>query len=59
MPPEWVLLLVGCLLGVSSGISVVIFDKGVSMQAGVLQMGLLWIPYTVMMIFTMRRRMPS
>ncbi|KAH8947467.1 hypothetical protein BDL97_11G042400 [Sphagnum fallax] len=29
MPPEWVLLLVGCLIGVSSGISVVIFDKGV------------------------------
>ncbi len=57
MPPEWVLLLVGCLIGVSSGISVVIFDKGVSMQAGLLQMGLLWIPCTVMMIFSMRRRM--
>lgn len=59
MPPEWVLLLVGCLLGVSSGISVVVFDKGVSMQAVLLQMGLLWIPCTVMMIFSMRRRMSS
>lgn len=29
MPPEWVLLLLGCLLGLSSGISVVIFNKGV------------------------------
>jgi hypothetical protein len=29
VPPEWVLLLVGCLLGLSSGISVVIFNKGV------------------------------
>jgi hypothetical protein len=28
--PEWLLLLVGCLLGLSTGISVVIFNKGVS-----------------------------
>ncbi len=31
VPPEWVLLLVGCLLGLSSGISVAIFNKGVSL----------------------------
>lgn len=29
VPPEWVLLLLGCLLGLSSGISVVLFNKGV------------------------------
>jgi hypothetical protein len=27
--PEWLLLLVGCLLGLSTGISVVIFNKGI------------------------------
>ena len=29
VPPEWVLLLLGCLLGLSTGISVVLFNKGV------------------------------
>lgn len=29
VPPEWVLLLVGCLLGLSSGVSVVGFNKAV------------------------------
>lgn len=29
MPPEWAILLLGCVLGLSSGISVVVFNKGV------------------------------
>lgn len=32
VPPEWVLLLLGCLLGLASGISVVLFNKGVCMS---------------------------
>jgi hypothetical protein len=32
VPPEWVLLLLGCLLGLSTGISVVGFNKGVSLS---------------------------
>lgn len=32
VPPEWVLLLLGCLLGLSSGISVVLFNKGVCLS---------------------------
>ena len=28
-PPEWALLLIGCLLGVSSGLLVAVFNKGV------------------------------
>lgn len=31
MPPEWVLLLLGCVLGLSSGLSVVAFNKLVSL----------------------------
>lgn len=33
VPPEWVLLLLGCLLGLFSGISVVLFNKGVGVSA--------------------------
>ena len=28
-PPEWALLLIGCLLGVASGLCVAVFNKGV------------------------------